>query len=959
MSKYVYFFGSGKAEGKGEMKNLLGGKGANLAEMTNIGLPVPSGFTVSTEVCTYYYANKKSYPKTLKKEVQAALKRVEKAMGKKFGDPKNPLLVSVRSGARASMPGMMDTILNLGLNDEVAEGLAKATNNERFVYDSYRRFVQMYGDVVLGLKPVHKDQIDPFEEIIEAKKHQRGVYQDTELDAADMKELVHLFKKEIKIKTGHEFPEDPEEQLWGAVGAVFQSWNNDRAIAYRKMYDIPESWGTAVNVQSMVFGNMGEDSGTGVAFTRDAASGENYFYGEFLMNAQGEDVVAGTRTPLPLSKMAKEDPKMYGQLEKIRKILEKHYRDMMDIEFTIQQGKLYMLQCRVGKRTAFAAIKIACDMVQEKLISEQEALSRIEPDQLNQLLRPIFDLKEKKSAVEGGRLLAKGLNAGPGAATGRVVFNAPDAEEWRKRGEQVILTRIETSPEDIKGMDASEGILTARGGMTSHAALVARQMGKVCVAGCSSLQIDYSTHTMRVGNKVIQEGDWISLDGTTGEVIEGRVATKPSEVLQVLVDQTLEPKKAPIYQTYAKVMSWADKYRRLAIRTNADQPDQAKNAIAFGAEGIGLCRTEHMFFGEGKIGPMREMILAEDLESRKVALAKLLPLQRADFEGIFEAMDGLPVTIRTIDPPLHEFVPHEEHAQRELAKELGISYEKIAQRVHSLHEFNPMLGFRGCRLGYVFPEITEMQSRAIFEAAANVQARGFKVEPEVMIPLVGNVKELEHQEKIVRRVANEVIAEKGVKLKYKVGTMIEVPRGALTADEIAKVAEFFSFGTNDLTQTTLGVSRDDAARFLVPYVEGEIYAKDPFEVLDRDGVGQLMKIAVEKGRGVRADLKVGICGEHGGEPSSIEFCHMLGQNYVSCSPYRVPIARLAAARAALADVKVGVAKSKAGAAKGKKVAKKAKAKPAPKTKKTAPKKAAAKAKAPAKVAKKKAKSKKK
>ena len=960
MSKYVYFFGSGKAEGKGEMKNLLGGKGANLAEMTNIGLPVPAGFTISTEVCTYYYANRKTYPKTLQKEVSAALKRVEKAMGKKFGDAKNPLLVSVRSGARASMPGMMDTILNLGLNDEVAEGLVKATNNERFVYDSYRRFVQMYGDVVLGLKPVHKDQIDPFEEIIEHKKHQRGVYQDTELDAADMKDLVHLFKKEIKNKTGHEFPEDPEEQLWGAVGAVFQSWNNDRAIAYRKMYDIPESWGTAVNVQSMVFGNMGEDSGTGVAFTRDAASGENYFYGEFLMNAQGEDVVAGTRTPLPLSKMAKDDPKMYAQLEKIRKTLEKHYRDMMDIEFTIQQGKLYMLQCRVGKRTAFAAIKIACDIVQEKLISEKEALSRIEPDQLNQLLRPVFDLKEKKLAVEGGRLLAKGLNAGPGAATGRVVFNAPDAEEWRKRGEQVILTRIETSPEDIKGMDASEGILTARGGMTSHAALVARQMGKVCVAGCSSLHIDYSTHTMRVANKVIHEGDWISLDGTTGEVIEGRVPTKPSEVLQVLVDKTLEAKKAPVFQTYAKVMSWADKYRSLAIRTNADQPDQAQNAIAFGAEGIGLCRTEHMFFGEGKIGPMREMILAEDLDSRKAALAKLLPLQRADFEGIFEAMDGLPVTIRTIDPPLHEFVPHEEQAQRELAREIGISYEKIAERVHSLHEFNPMLGFRGCRLGFVFPEITEMQSRAIFEAAANVQARGFKVEPEVMIPLVGNVKELEHQEKIVRRVAAEVMADKGVKLKYKVGTMIEVPRGALTADEIAKVAEFFSFGTNDLTQTTLGVSRDDAARFLVPYVEAEIYAKDPFEVLDRDGVGQLMKIAVEKGRGVRADLKVGICGEHGGEPSSIEFCHMLGQNYVSCSPYRVPIARLAAARAALAHEQVGGAK-KAKASSGKSAkaktakAKKAKAKPAPKVKKAATNKAAPKAKAPKKAAKKKSK----
>jgi pyruvate,orthophosphate dikinase len=901
MKKYVYFFGHGKAEGKAEMKGLLGGKGANLAEMTNIGLPVPAGFTISTEVCTHYYANKRTYPKSLSAEVKAALKKVEKAMGSRFGDPKNPLLVSVRSGARASMPGMMDTILNLGLNDVVAEGLIAKTNNPRFVYDSYRRFVQMYGDVVLGLKPVHKDEIDPFEAIIEQKKHSKGVHLDTDLDANDMKELVSLFKTAIKERTGHSFPEDPLQQLWGAIGAVFGSWNNDRAIAYRKMYDIPESWGTAVNVQSMVFGNMGEDSGTGVAFTRDAATGGNVFYGEYLMNAQGEDVVAGTRTPLPIARLKEQNPKIYGQLDKFRKTLEKHYRDMMDIEFTIQQGKLYMLQCRVGKRTAFAAIKIAVDMVGEKLISDKEALRRIEPDQLNQLLRPVFDLKEKDSAVKSGRLLAKGLNAGPGAATGRIVFNAPDAEEWRKRGEQVILTRIETSPEDIKGMDASEGILTARGGMTSHAALVARQMGKVCVAGCSALEIDYASHTMRVDGKVIREGDWVSLDGTTGEVIEGKVATKPSEVLQVLIDKTLTPKDAPIYQEYAKVMAWADKYRRLKIRTNADQPDQSANAIAFGAEGIGLCRTEHMFFGEGKIGPMREMILADTVEDRKKALGRLLPLQRSDFEGIFEVMDGRPVTIRTIDPPLHEFVPHEEPAQRQLATQMGISYEKVRQRVDSLHEFNPMLGFRGCRLGIIFPEITEMQSRAIFEAAANVQLRGIKVEPEVMIPLVGNVKELAHQEAIVRRVAGEVMAEKKVKFKYLVGTMIEIPRGALTADEIAQVAEFFSFGTNDLTQTTLGVSRDDAGRFLIPYVQQEIYPKDPFEVLDRVGVGSLMKLAIEKGRGVRPGLKVGICGEHGGEPSSVEFCHQINQNYVSCSPFRVPIARLAAARAALAD----------------------------------------------------------
>ncbi len=903
MPKYVYFFGGGKAEGKAEMKNLLGGKGANLAEMVKIGLPVPAGFTISTEVCTYYYDNKKTLPKSLQKEVLAALKKVEKAMGAKFGDKKNPLLMSVRSGARASMPGMMDTILNLGINDEIADNLVKKTGNPRFVYDSYRRFVQMYGDVVLGLKPVHKDEIDPFEVIIEEKKHQKGVHLDTDLTAEDMQDLIVKFKAAIKEKTGHSFPQDPMKQLWGAASAVFNSWNNDRAIAYRKMYDIPAAWGTAVNIQSMVFGNMGEDSGTGVAFTRDAATGENVFYGEYLMNAQGEDVVAGTRTPLHISELEKQNPKIYKELDKIRLKLEKHYRDMNDIEFTIQQGKLYMLQCRVGKRTAFAAIKIAVDMVAEKLIDDKEALRRIDPDQLNQLLRPIFDLKEKKSAIDGGRLLAKGLNAGPGAATGRVVFNAPDAEEWKKRGEKIILVRIETSPEDIKGMDASEGILTARGGMTSHAALVARQMGKVCVAGCSELNIDYTSHTMVVKGKTIKEGDWISLDGTTGEVIEGKVATKPSEVLQVLVDKTLDAKNAPIYQTYAKVMSWADKYRKLNIRTNADQPDQASNAVAFGAEGIGLCRTEHMFFGEGKIGPMREMILAETLEARKAALAKLLPLQREDFAGIFEAMNGRPVTIRTIDPPLHEFVPHAEKEQRELAQVMGTSYEKVKQRVASLHEFNPMLGFRGCRLGIIYPEITEMQSRAIFEAAAQVQAKGIKVLPEVMIPLVGNVNELSDQEKIVRRVATEVMAEKKVKLNYLVGTMIEVPRGALTADEVAKVAEFFSFGTNDLTQTTMGMSRDDSASFLIPYVQREIYAKDPFEVLDRSGVGELMKIAIAKGRGARPGLKVGICGEHGGEPSSVEFCHQIGNNYVSCSPFRVPIARLAAARAALKDLR--------------------------------------------------------
>jgi pyruvate,orthophosphate dikinase len=899
--KYVYFFGKGKAEGTAEMKGLLGGKGANLAEMTNIGLPVPPGFTISTELCTYFYKHGKTYPKSLTKDVETALAKVEKAMGAKFGDAKNPLLVSVRSGARASMPGMMDTVLNLGLNNVTLEGLIKKTDNERFVYDSYRRFVQMYGDVVLGLKPVHKDDIDPFEAIIEQKKKERGVHFDTELTADDLKDLVVRFKRAVKEHTGSDFPEDPMDQLWGAIGAVFGSWMNDRAIAYRELYDIPASWGTAVNVQTMVFGNMGEDSGTGVGFTRDPATGENIFYGEYLMNAQGEDVVAGIRTPLPISRMAEQNARIYAHLEKIRKTLEQHYHEMMDIEFTIQQGTLYMLQCRVGKRTAFAEIKIAVDMAQDKLISDEEALLRIQPDQLNQLLRPIFDLKEKEAAVKSGRLLAKGLNAGPGAATGRVVFNAHDAEAWAKRGEHVILTRIETSPEDIRGMSVAEGILTARGGMTSHAALVARQMGKVCVAGCDALDIDYNSHTMRVSGKEIKEGDWISVDGSTGEVISGKVNTRPSEVLQVLVDKTLDPKDAPVYQEFEKIMKWADKYRRLKIRTNADQPDQAANAVAFGAQGIGLCRTEHMFFGEGKIGPMREMILADAVEERKAALARLLPLQRKDFEGIFEAMNGRPVTIRTIDPPLHEFLPHEEAAQRELAQQMGITYEKVKQRVDSLHEFNPMLGFRGCRLGVVYPEITEMQSRAIFEAAAEVKKRGIPVEPEVMIPLVGNVIELQNQEQIVRSVAEEVMKEQGVKFPYLVGTMIEIPRGAITADEIARVAEFFSFGTNDLTQTTLGVSRDDAGRFLIPYVEKDIYAKDPFEVIDRTGVGALMKIAVEKGRSVRPGLKLGICGEHGGDPSSIEFCHMIGLNYVSCSPFRVPIARLAAARAALTD----------------------------------------------------------
>ncbi len=902
-NKYVYYFGSKGADGTAEMKALLGGKGANLAEMVNLKLPVPPGFTITTEVCTYFYENNRTYPKQLEKQVEEAIAKIEKEMGAKFGSADNPLLLSVRSGARASMPGMMDTILNLGLNDTTVEGLIKKSGNQRFAYDSYRRFVAMYGDVVLGLKPEGKDAIDPFEEILEEKKKQRNVKLDIELTADDLKELVYEFKSAIKRIKGVDFPEDPKEQLWGAIGAVFQSWMNERAIVYRKLNNIPEWWGTAVNVQSMVFGNLGETSGTGVAFTRDAATGENYFYGEYLMNAQGEDVVAGTRTPLPISELEKNDPKSYKELLKIREILENHFRDMLDIEFTIQEGKLWMLQCRVGKRTAMAAIKIAVDMVNEGLIKPKEALLRIEPDQLNQLLRPVFDLKEKKKALDNGLLLAKGLNAGPGAATGKVVFNAEDAVEWRNKGEKVILVRIETSPEDIAGMNAAEGILTARGGMTSHAALVARQMGKVCVAGCGALIIDYKSRTIKVEGKdiVIKEGDYISIDGSTGEVISGNIATKPSEVIEVLITKTLEPENAPVYQMYKQIMDWADKFRKLKVRTNADQPDQASNAVAFGAEGIGLCRTEHMFFGEGKIGPMREMILANTLEDRKKALSKLLPLQRTDFEGIFRAMDGRPVTIRTIDPPLHEFLPHDEKGQKEVAKELGIDAKIVKERVESLHEFNPMLGFRGCRLGLIYPEITEMQARAIFEATVNVLKEGINVLPEIMIPLVGHVKELADQEAIVRNVANEVMNETDTKFDYLVGTMIEIPRGAITADEIATVAEFFSFGTNDLTQTTLGLSRDDSGKFLPKYVEREIYAVDPFVSIDQKGVGFLMKHAVKNGREVRKNIKLGICGEHGGEPASVEFCHTIGLDYVSCSPFRVPIARLAAARAAIKE----------------------------------------------------------
>jgi pyruvate,orthophosphate dikinase len=900
--QYVYNFSGGKADGDASMKNLLGGKGANLAEMANIGLPVPPGFTISTEVCTYYYDNQKTYPAGLfDQDIPEALRKVEEALGKKFGDAENPLLVSVRSGARASMPGMMDTILNLGLNEKTVDGLARKSGNPRFAWDCYRRFVSMYGDVVLDLKPANKKEIDPFEKILEAKKHKLGIHLDTEFEVEDLKEIVAEYKAAILEKTGKTFPEDPHEQLRGAIGAVFNSWNNERAIVYRKLNHIPGYWGTACNVQAMVFGNMGSDCGTGVAFTRDAATGDNIFYGEFLMNAQGEDVVAGTRTPLKIEQLKAENPDIYQQLEDIRSILERHYRDMMDIEFTIESNKLFMLQCRVGKRTGLAAVKIAVDMFNEKLIDEKEALMRIEPEQLNQLLRPVFDMKEKQSAIEGGRLLATGLNAGPGAATGKIYFNAVDAFEAGKRGEAVILVRIETSPEDIKGMDASEGILTERGGMTSHAALVARQMGKVCVAGCGALQIDYQRGELRVQGKdvVLREGDYISIDGSTGEVIAGKVDTKNSEIIEVLVDKTMKPEDAATWPIYKQLMEWADKYRKLNIRTNADQPDQAEIAVTFGAEGIGLCRTEHMFFGGERIDAMREMILAYDLEGRKKALQKLLPYQRDDFYGLFKAMGSRPVTIRLLDPPLHEFLPHTDNEMRNLAVKIGRSFEEVKARIGDLHEFNPMLGLRGCRLGILHPEITVMQVRAIIEAACKIKKEGLEVVPEIMVPLVCTVKELELTSEIIHKTARSVIAEQGTGVKYLVGTMIEVPRAAVTSDQIATVADFFSYGTNDLTQMGLGMSRDDSGQFLPAYQQHEIFARNPFESIDVDGVGRLMSMSAKEGRGVKPDLKLGICGEHGGDPATVEFCHKIGLNYVSCSPYRVPIARLAAARAAL------------------------------------------------------------
>lgn len=897
----VYSFGSGNADGSKELVNLLGGKGANLAEMCNLGLPVPDGFTISTDVCTWYYGHEAKYPSGLEAHVHRALAKVEKAMGKKFGDSDNPLLVSVRSGARASMPGMMDTVLNLGLNDVTVEGLAKRSGNPRFAWDSYRRFVQMYGDVVLDVKNLDRRR-DPFERAFEAKKEARGITRDTDLTAEDLRELVTEFKAIVKRATGEPFPEDPFEQLWGAIGAVFGSWNNDRAIAYRQMHSIPSEWGTAVTVMAMVFGNMGEDSGTGVAFTRDPASGEKKFYGEYLMNAQGEDVVAGIRTPSPIDGLADSCPAAWKELSRIQKLLEKHYRDMQDLEFTIEGGKLFMLQCRSGKRTGFAAVRIAIDMVKERRITRDEALMRVDPESLNQLLQPVFSEKELREARKAGRVLTIGLNAGPGAAAGHIVFCAERAVERAAKGETVILTRTETSPEDIRGMQASAGILTARGGMTSHAALVARQMGKICVAGAGELVIDYKQRKMRVAGKTIKEGDWISLDGTTGEVISGELSTQPSEVLRVLFAKRRPKKISPIVSAFEQLMRWADDRRVLKVRTNADQPDQGRNALVLGAEGIGLCRTEHMFFEGPKLTAMRKMILAGSLEERELALKELLPLQRKDFEGLFKTMGALPITIRTLDPPLHEFLPHENSAIKALAKEMKVPARQLHEKVEFLSEVNPMLGHRGCRLGITYPEVTRMQARAIFEAACNV-ARRTKVLPvvEVMIPLIGTLKEFELQADEVRIVADKVLAEKKIKLNYSIGTMIELPRAALTADEIARSAEFFSFGTNDLTQTTFGISRDDSGHFIPAYLAEEIFDADPFVSIDRQGVGRLMRIATSEGRSTRPKIKLGICGEHGGDPNSVEFCHSLGLDYVSCSPFRVPVARLAAAQAVIAE----------------------------------------------------------
>ena len=903
--KRIYTFGNGQAEGKADMRNLLGGKGANLAEMNLIGVPVPPGFTITTDTCNEYFEKgKNEVVALLKDEVAKSVAHIEGLMNSKFGDAENPLLVSVRSGARASMPGMMDTILNLGLNDAVVAGLAKKTGNERFAYDSYRRFVQMYGDVVLGMKPVNKEDIDPFEAIIEKVKAQRGITLDNELTVDELKQLVTLFKEAIKNQTGKDFPNDPMEQLWGAICAVFDSWMNERAILYRKMEGIPAEWGTAVTVMAMVFGNMGDTSATGVCFSRDAATGENIFNGEYLVNAQGEDVVAGIRTPQQITKegsqrwakqqcieeevrvskypsMEEAMPEIFAQLNALQEKLEKHYHDMQDMEFTVQEGKLWFLQTRNGKRTGTAMVKIAMDLLAEGEIDEKTALERCEPNKLDELLHPVFD----KQALAQAKVLTRGLPASPGAACGQIVFFADDAKEWHDAGHQIVMVRIETSPEDLAGMSAAEGILTARGGMTSHAAVVARGMGKCCVSGAGAINVDYKTRTVEIDGVVLKEGDYISINGSTGEVYFGQVKTKPAEVSG----------------DFAKLMDLCNKYTKLVVRTNADTPHDAEVARNFGAVGIGLCRTEHMFFEADKIKAMREMILSDNQEGRKKALAKLLPFQQKDFYGILKAMDGHPVNIRLLDPPLHEFVPHDLAGQQTMADEMGVSVQKIQQRVNSLSEANPMLGHRGCRLGNTYPEITEMQTRAILGAAIQLKKEGFDPHPEIMVPLIGIVNEFDLQEKVIRDTAKELFEQEGIEIPFKVGTMIEIPRAALTADYIAKKAEYFSFGTNDLTQMTFGYSRDDIASFLPVYLEKKILNVDPFQVLDQNGVGQLVKMAVEKGRTTRPDLKCGICGEHGGEPSSVKFCHRVGLNYVSCSPFRVPIARLAAAQAAVEE----------------------------------------------------------
>lgn len=905
--KRIYTFGNGSAEGNAQMRDLLGGKGANLAEMNRIGVPVPPGFTISTEVCTEYYERgREAVVADLKDDLMAAVKHIETIMGFKFGDVENPLLVSVRSGSRASMPGMMDTILNLGLNDTVVDGLARKSGNERFAWDSYRRFVQMYGDVVLGMKPVNKDDIDPFEAIIEEVKKEAGVKLDNELTTDHLKDLVKRFKKAVMKATGHDFPTDPYEQLWGAIMAVFGSWMNDRAILYRKMEGIPDDWGTAVNVQAMVFGNMGDTSATGVAFTRDAATGENLFNGEYLVNAQGEDVVAGIRTPQEITiegsrrwaeragideatrkaqypSMEETFPEIYAELNAIQHKLEEHYHDMQDLEFTVQEGKLWLLQTRNGKRTGQAMVKIAMDLLRDKQISEEEALLRVEPAKLDELLHPVFD----KKALQSAKVLTKGLPASPGAATGQIVFFADDAANWHEQGKNVVMVRIETSPEDLAGMSVAQGILTARGGMTSHAAVVARGMGKCCITGAGGIIVDYKARTVTIDDKVLREGDFISINGSTGEIYEGQVETKAAEM----------------DADFRQLMELANKHSKLAVRTNADTPHDAATAREFGAVGIGLCRTEHMFFEDNKIKAMREMILATDTEGRRKALAKLLPIQTEDFKGIFRAMNGLPVTVRLLDPPLHEFVPQTESGQIELAKAMGVEPKVVHDRVEQLHELNPMLGHRGCRLGNTYPEITEMQTRAILGACLELKKEGVETHPEIMVPLVGVVEEFKQQARVIRETAETLFKEQGDRIDYHVGTMIEVPRAALTADEIAKEADFFSFGTNDLTQMTFGYSRDDVNTFLPIYLDKKILKVDPFQQLDQRGVGQLVQMGAEKGRSAKPTIKLGICGEHGGDPSSVEFCHRVGLNYVSCSPFRVPIARLAAARAAVEDKK--------------------------------------------------------